>query len=109
MASASGARGSNQTRIAFFPLGSLGAAGSHDADGPGLSRWAPLSLEALWAPFARLALRSGGTFDYMVDFGAYGADIAVLGTANFQCWYRDPSGGGAAFNLSDAIEIVFTP
>ena len=55
---ASGARGSNQTRIAFFPLGSLGAAGSHDADGPGLSRWAPLSLEALWAPFARLPLQT---------------------------------------------------
>ena len=52
---------------------------------------------------------SGGTFDYMVDFGAYGADIAGLGTCNFQCWYRDPAAGGAAFNLSDAVEITFTP
>lgn len=30
-------------------------------------------------------------------------------TWNFQCWFRDPTAGGAAFNLSDAIELTFTP
>jgi hypothetical protein len=28
-------------------------------------------------------------------------------TWNFQAWYRDPSGGGAAFNLSDGFQIDF--
>ena len=44
-----------------------------------------------------------------VDFGAHGANFANLGTVNFQCWYRDPAAGGAFFNLSDAVEIVFAP
>jgi hypothetical protein len=26
-----------------------------------------------------------------------------------QFWYRDPMGGGAFFNLSDALAITFTP
>jgi hypothetical protein len=28
---------------------------------------------------------------------------------NFQFWYRDPAGGGAGFNLSDAVMIPFRP
>ena len=28
---------------------------------------------------------------------------------NFQCWYRDPAGGGSAFNLSDGHAILFLP
>lgn len=28
---------------------------------------------------------------------------------DFQFWYRDPSGGVAGFNLSDAIEVTFCP
>lgn len=28
---------------------------------------------------------------------------------NFQCWFRDPIAGGAAYNLSDGLEITFTP
>jgi hypothetical protein len=27
----------------------------------------------------------------------------------FQFWYRDPQGGGAAFNLSDAVRVTFCP
>jgi mono/diheme cytochrome c family protein len=27
----------------------------------------------------------------------------------FQFWYRDPAGGGARFNLSDALDLVFCP
>jgi hypothetical protein len=30
-------------------------------------------------------------------------------TFNFQFWYRDPTAGGPAFNLSDAVEITFYP
>jgi glucose/arabinose dehydrogenase len=30
-------------------------------------------------------------------------------TWNFQFWYRDPMGGGAAFNTSDARSILFCP
>ncbi|MFT5153326.1 MAG: hypothetical protein ACI841_003326 [Planctomycetota bacterium] len=28
---------------------------------------------------------------------------------NFQCWYRDPVGGGSSFNLSDGHSIIFLP
>ena len=30
-------------------------------------------------------------------------------TWNFQAWFRDPSGGGAFFDLSDAISVNFLP
>ena len=30
-------------------------------------------------------------------------------TWNFQAWYRDPAGGGAAFDLSNGLEITFVP
>ena len=36
-------------------------------------------------------------------------EVGVLGQRNFQCWYRDPAGGGAFFNLSDAVAITFVP
>lgn len=52
---------------------------------------------------------SGGVFSYTVDFGTFGGVIGGLGTANFQCWYRDPAGGGMFFNLSDGLEITFVP
>jgi hypothetical protein len=35
------------------------------------------------------------------------AQIASGDEWNFQFWYRDPVGGGANFNLSDALEITF--
>lgn len=52
---------------------------------------------------------SGGNFTHSIDFGAHGSTLANLGTAFFQCWYRDPAGGGASFNLSDGLEVTFTP
>jgi hypothetical protein len=30
-------------------------------------------------------------------------------TWNWQFWYRDPMGGGAAFNTSDALSVTFCP
>jgi len=35
--------------------------------------------------------------------------IADATTLHFQGWYRDPDGGGAGFNLSDALTVTFTP
>lgn len=35
--------------------------------------------------------------------------LAAGTTINFQFWYRDPVGGGSAFNLSDALSAVFRP
>jgi hypothetical protein len=35
--------------------------------------------------------------------------LSVGATRNFQFWYRDPAGGGAAFNLSSALSVSFTP
>ena len=30
-------------------------------------------------------------------------------TLNFQAWFRDPAAGMSGFNLSDGIEVTFTP
>ena len=35
------------------------------------------------------------------------AQIAPASTWHFQFWYRDPAGGGAAFNLSDGLTVAF--
>ena len=35
--------------------------------------------------------------------------VTVGDTRNFQYWYRDPAGGAAGYNLSDALEVVFCP
>ena len=35
--------------------------------------------------------------------------ITAGSTWNFQNWFRDPAAGGAFFNLSDGLEITFTP
>ncbi|MFT4537999.1 MAG: hypothetical protein ACI841_005045 [Planctomycetota bacterium] len=51
---------------------------------------------------------SGGSFDYTVDFGLPQVNL-MPGTVNFQCWYRDPAGGGAFFNMSDGYSIIMTP
>jgi len=38
-----------------------------------------------------------------------GVGIAAGATRNFQCWYRDPAGGGMGFNLSDGLSVTFLP
>jgi photosystem II stability/assembly factor-like uncharacterized protein len=35
--------------------------------------------------------------------------VGVGDVRNFQYWYRDPAGGAAGFNLSDALEVTFCP
>jgi len=34
-------------------------------------------------------------------------NITPGSTHYFQCWYRNPAGGGAAFNLSDGLSVTF--
>ena len=56
---------------------------------------------------------SGGLLTHSIDFASQGANLAAVqadgGSVNFQCWYRDPLGGGANFDLSDAYNLVLTP
>ena len=48
------------------------------------------------------------SLDNTMPTGAAGQLLAGS-TWNFQAWFRDPAAGGAFFNLSDGIEISFTP
>ncbi len=52
---------------------------------------------------------AGGTMTRALDVDSLpsGGDIDAGDTWNFQCWYRDPADGGAAFNLSDGLSIRF--
>ncbi len=55
-----------------------------------------------------------GDAAYAVDFGLPPANqgpgaITAGSTWNFQFWYRDPAGGGAGYNLSDALQVAFCP
>lgn len=48
-------------------------------------------------------------FRYSLDFANMPNNVVPLPTEtwNFQCWFRDPAAGGAAFNLSDGLAITF--
>ncbi|MCB9915264.1 MAG: hypothetical protein H6828_08955 [Planctomycetes bacterium] len=50
-----------------------------------------------------------GTYTRPLDHNTLSHAIAAGETWNFQCWYRDPAGGGAAFNLSDGVSVFFCP
>ena len=53
---------------------------------------------------------AANTMSHMVDFAnpPTAAGLITAGsTWNFQAWYRDPTGGGAFFNLSDGLEVLF--
>jgi hypothetical protein len=54
---------------------------------------------------------SGNVLTRVLDFNSAPVMGTIVGntTWNFQAWYRDPAGGGAGFNLSDAVEIPFLP
>jgi hypothetical protein len=51
------------------------------------------------------ALAAGGSATREVDLTAFAITSGV--TKRFQCWFRDPAGGGAFFNLSDGLEVTF--
>jgi len=70
------------------------------AGGAGLNRFPPVSTGFL------------GVAGYAVDNTdppSPSGQITAGSTWNFQFWYRDPMGGPAGFNLSDALEITFCP
>jgi hypothetical protein len=61
------------------------------------------------APIVRIipdAVASGNMATRQVDLPTFGI---LAGSHNFQYWYRDPAAGGAFFNLSDGLTILFTP
>lgn len=64
----------------------------------------------------RPALNSGpgGSISRLLDFsqppaGSGSGMIQPGMTRYFQAYYRDPAGGGAGFNLTDALEVEFCP
>lgn len=69
------------------------------------------SLHRLWP--IKLADATGSA-SHWVDFTAPPANagsgaITPSSTWNFQYWYRDPLGGPAGFNASDALMVTFQP
>ena len=70
--------------------------------GHGIYRFAPVQTDGF------------GFVSMPVDFGTPPAGsgpgaLLAYGNWNFQFWYRDPAGGGAQFNLSDALNVLFCP
>ena len=47
------------------------------------------------------------------NYASLSVDLTALGltpgTKNFQFWFRDPSGGGAGFNLTDGLAVTIVP
>ena len=89
---------------------------------PGLFYYGPLQTQLVFGngfrcvsgQVGRLTVSSpiAGVLSHALDV-TNPPSIAVLITAgstwNFQAWYRDPAAGGASFNLSDGLEVTFTP
>ncbi len=62
------------------------------------------------SPVVRLPVMQANTFgDAVQDLNLTGTQIDAGETWLFQYWYRNPAGGGAGFNLSDAIGVPFCP
>ncbi|MCP3918665.1 MAG: hypothetical protein GY711_24225 [bacterium] len=47
-----------------------------------------------------------GTLSHEVDLTTRPV-ITAGSTWNFQLWYREPNGGGAEYNFSDALSVLF--
>lgn len=53
-----------------------------------------------------------GTPTFLLDFDVPPMEAGRIYPGSrwrFQCWYRDPAGGGSQFNFSDALEAWFRP
>lgn len=61
--------------------------------------------------FPATAIDGAGEASALLDFGQpYGVLVLPGGPGvNYQFWYRDPAGGPAAFNLSDALHVEHLP
>jgi len=88
---------------------------------PGIFYFGPNQIQI---PFGNGFRCVGGTVHRLpVEFGQAGllshsldntvpqiaSELTPGSTWNFQAWYRDPLSGGAAFNLSDGLELTFLP
>jgi hypothetical protein len=65
-------------------------------------------------PFFRLPAVETSVFGdalFLLDLNALpsGGQISAGEVWNFQLWYRDPAGGGANYNSSDALGLTFCP
>jgi hypothetical protein len=56
-------------------------------------------------------ISGAGEASIQLDFGQAYAQIVIAGPPGirYQFWYRDPMGGGAAFNLSNGLHVEHTP
>ena len=65
------------------------------------------------APVFRLPITVtvGSLMSWAVDYNSLppGGQVVAGTTFHFQCWFRDPAGGGAGFDLSDGYTITFAP
>ena len=65
------------------------------------------------SPVTRFPVMNASPFgdaSYTLNFNSGAAStIPANSTRNFQLWYRNPAGGGAGFNLSDGLSVVFCP
>lgn len=65
------------------------------------------------SPVSRFPVMNASPFGdaaYTLNFTSGPAStIPANSTRNFQLWYRNPAGGGAGFNLSDGLSVVFCP
>lgn len=77
--------------------------------------FAPLGngILCIQAPLARLTpvLASGGVLIHALDNTSSQPGFAITpgSTWNFQGWFRDTAAGGSGFNLTDGLELTFTP
>jgi hypothetical protein len=64
------------------------------------------------SPVFRLGVQNASLFGELVrnlDLNSVPGPILAGDTKYFQAWYRNPAGGGAGFNLSDALRVQFCP
>jgi len=71
-------------------------------------------LRCVGGTVARLAVHNAAanTLVHSLDVTVSPNSATIITTGstwNFQCWFLDPSAGGAGFNLSDGLEVQFTP
>jgi hypothetical protein len=64
------------------------------------------------SPVFRLGVQNANLFGelvYSLNVNSVPGPINSGDTKYFQAWYRNPAGGGAGFNLSDALQVQFCP
>jgi hypothetical protein len=64
------------------------------------------TISRLWPPIQA----SVGEYIHSLDLTTSPASAIIPGsTQNFQCWFRDPTGGPNGFNLSNGLSVAFAP